>query len=550
MPPYVIYARKSTDSEDRQVVSIESQVKELQLLAARQNITVVEVLTESRSAKHPGRPVFGEMMRRIHRGQIRGILCWKMDRLARNHLDHGAILQALADKLLEQIVTTDRPYTPDGTDRFIGNFELGMATKYSDDLSQNVKRGIRARLERGWVNHTPRLGYLMDPMTKEILEDPERFELVARLLRLTLGGAMRPARALKVATEQWHLRTRTTKRRPGGPLARSAFFSMLGDPFYAGLIRLRDGRTYPGSHRPMITMEEFHRLQEILGRPDRSRPKRHEFAFVGLFTCGSCGAAVTAEEHVKPSGRRYVYYRCSHRKVGADCREPAISEHALIAQVVAVLRTLRMPLPIHDWLCRKALEEQDREVERARLVKATVERAAKDLDREAGNLLDLRTRELITDEVFVAKQQQFEERRVALRERLASLKAGSQDGPQLVRVFTLAARAAEVLQRGTPVQQRTILQAVGLNYRLQARRVAFSLIEPFPRLALAGSLSNWSGCLDDVRTLVDEGLSLERFADVLECIDRSHDDELGENFWGRYVAHSEPHRLSQRESAA
>src|SRR5690349_19343761 len=156
---YVLYARKSTESEDRQVLSIDSQVREIKLMAARQGIAVSETLTESRSAKAPGRPVFGELMRRVERGKVAGILCWKMDRLARNHLDHGRVLQALAEGTLEKVITIDRSYTGDGNDRFIGNFELGMATKYIDDLRANVKRGNRARREQGWCTHLPPQGY-------------------------------------------------------------------------------------------------------------------------------------------------------------------------------------------------------------------------------------------------------------------------------------------------------------------------------------------------------------------------------------------------------
>src|SRR6266568_1310367 len=130
MPTHVIYARKSTDSEDKQVLSIDSQISELKAHALRRGVEISEVLIEARSAKAPGRPIFGDLMRRIRRGQIEGVLCWKMDRLARNHLDHGAVLQALADGKLKEVITSDRAYTADGNDRFLGNFEFGIATKF------------------------------------------------------------------------------------------------------------------------------------------------------------------------------------------------------------------------------------------------------------------------------------------------------------------------------------------------------------------------------------------------------------------------------------
>src|SRR3954465_14323132 len=95
MTRYFIYSRKSLEDEDRQVQSIESQEDELKPLAARLNLNVLEPLSEARSAKAPGRPVFDEMMRRINKGEADGILCWKLDRLARNPVDGGAIIWAM-----------------------------------------------------------------------------------------------------------------------------------------------------------------------------------------------------------------------------------------------------------------------------------------------------------------------------------------------------------------------------------------------------------------------------------------------------------------------
>jgi site-specific DNA recombinase len=523
MLPYVIYARKSTESEDRQVVSIESQVNELRLLAARQSIQVAEVLTESHSAKRPGRPVFDEMLRRIHRGQVRGILCWKMDRLARNHLDHGAILQALADGLLERIVTTDRPYTGNGTDRFIGNFELGMATKYSDDLSQNVRRGNRVRLEQGWITHNPPLGYLIDKDTKTIVKDPDRFELVRRMWDLLLTGTMRPEVILTIANKEWHFRTRQFKRAGGNPLSRTTLYNIFANPFYTGVIRLRSGQTYVGAHDAMVSQAEFDRVQEILGRTGRERPKLHAFAFTGILQCGHCGGAITAEEHVKKSGRRYVYYHCSRRRAGVVCREPMISESELIAQLSRELERLRMPEAVHSWLCREALAQTESEQERENQVHRTIQQALDGLGREEGNLLDLRTRDLITDDVFLTKRRHLQERRTSLQNRLRSDERRSSTGDALVKAFTFAARAQEVFETGTAVQKRMILEAAGSNHTLKARRVALSLDKPLDRVAEAGGLSNWSGLLDDVRTWILENGPLFGIPDLARAVNQRAD---------------------------
>ena len=517
MSAYIIYARKSTESVDRQVVSIESQISEMRRLASRDGIDVVDVLTEERSAKHPGRPVFGELLRRIHRGQVRGVLCWKMDRLARNHLDHGAILQCLADGQLERIVTSDRLYTGDGTDRFVGNIDLGMATKYSDDLSQNVRRGNRRKFEQGWINHKPPLGYLLDPLTKHTTKDPERFDLIRRMWDLLLTGSIRPEKIRKIANDEWGLRTRKFKRMGGNPLGRSMVFRIFENPFYMGVKVLRDGRSYRGAHEPMVSREEFERAQEILGRPMRTRPQRHEFPFTGLMRCGGCGGSITAEQHVKKSGLRFVYYRCSRRVAGKPCREPAIPAPKLVEQFADLLAQIEIPRRLHEWVSREASIEVERETGRRGQVLETLRQAVAGAGREQDTLLTLRLRNLLTDEEFENKRREIAQQRQHLQDRLAGAeRSAGEIGAQLQVVFDFAAKARDIFKKGTPVQQRMILEAAGLNYTLTSRKVALEWNKPLALVAKAGSGSTWSGLMDDVRTeLLESGFDVSWFTRAL-----------------------------------
>ena len=91
MQKYFLYARKSTDVEDKQILSIESQLAELRELAKRESIYISDEFIEKRSAKIPGRPVFNNMLSRIQNGEAQGIVCWKIDRLSRNPVDSGKI---------------------------------------------------------------------------------------------------------------------------------------------------------------------------------------------------------------------------------------------------------------------------------------------------------------------------------------------------------------------------------------------------------------------------------------------------------------------------
>jgi DNA invertase Pin-like site-specific DNA recombinase len=501
MPSYVIYARKSSESEDRQVLSIDSQIAELKANALKRGVTVSEVLTEARSAKAPGRPVFGDLMRRIRRGQVTGVLCWKMDRLARNHLDHGAVLQALADGMLKEVITSDRAYTADGNDRFLGNFELGIATKFIDDLRQNVKRGNRARFQQGWPNFRPPAGYIEDRATKTVIKDPVNFDLVRRAWDLLLSGSMQPRAILKVLNEEWGFRSRKSSRRGGRPMSFSGLYSLFSKPYYMGLIQLKNGDTYKGAHEPMVTEAEFTRAQEILGRAGRPRPVHHAFAFAGLLRCASCGRAMVGEVHVKPSGKRYVYYRCHRRGQKTPCTEPTLPENALKDQIAKELSEREIRPEMAQWIREQLATTLTAEASQLLSVRESIDNALKQARSQEDTLLTLRLRGSIDDAAYERRRLEVGERRAQLELRL------EQPAPTLDEllgrvdlVLAFAQRAPAAFLHGDSVLQRQILETVGSNYRVTGRKALYEAKNPFTFFKATASKSLWCTIVEDVRT--------------------------------------------------
>jgi DNA invertase Pin-like site-specific DNA recombinase len=198
-----------------------------------------------------------------------------MDRLARNPFDSGLILQAQADGKLDRIITSDGVKTANGNDRLMGTFELALATKFIDDLRANVKRGNRARFERGWPNYRPPIGWLNDPATKTVIKDEQRSPLLRQMWDMLLEG-QQPKVIARIAREQWGLMTPRRGKTGGKRIGYSTVYRMFTNSYYAGSIDLEDGRHYIGSHEPMVTHEEFERAQGILGRRGRSSYAAHD----------------------------------------------------------------------------------------------------------------------------------------------------------------------------------------------------------------------------------------------------------------------------------
>jgi len=504
MPSHVIYARKSTEADDRQILSIDSQIQELKFLALRRGIQQPEVLTEAHSAKSPGRPVFGALMKRIQRGEIVGVLCWKMDRLSRNHLDHGLILQALADGKLQAVITPQQTYTGDGNDRFMGNFELGIATKFIDDLRANVKRGNRARFQRGWPNYRPPLGYLEDHATKTIIKDPVRFPLVRQMWDLILSGAVRPSQILKKANDEFGLRTRKTAQKGGNPLQFQHVYKIFANPFYKGFIRLRSsGEVYQGAHEPMISPEEFERAREILGHPGRPRPSKHEFPYAGMIRCSRCGGVLTPEQHTKPSGRVYTYYRCRARVGKAACGVRTLPEVTFEAQILVDLRRLAVSAEGAEWIIDNLRGSLSQHVTQRQAARESLQRSFEGAHREGEALLTLRLRGQVDDETFERRRKEILERQATLKLRLEQPEARPEELLDRLReIFDFANVAPLAFQRasGDPVRRRRIVQAIAANLRAEDRIALYSAKKPFSFLHESGKARPWLAALQDVRT--------------------------------------------------
>ncbi len=377
MNRYFAYFRKSTEDEDHQVLSIESQQRELEQYAEREDLQVVESREESRSAKSPGRPVFNELLGRIERGEADGILAWHPDRLARNALDGGKIIHLLDTGRLVNLRFPTYTFENTSQGKFMLAIMFGQSKYYVDSLIENVRRGNRAKRERGWMPGLAPMGYLngrSDSGEKIIVSDPVRFPILKQLWKLLLSGGYSVPQLLALATNEMGLRTPKRRRIGGNALSVSGIYRIFSNPFYAGQL-VHEGRSLPGRHEPMITLAQFERAQELLGRLDRSRAKTHVFAYTGLMHCGSCGGSITAEHKTNHYGSQYVYYHCTHKMAQMPCREKCIEEGDLEKQILDFLRGISLSGEELDRALAALEEERKKEHGMESGIKTSIERA-------------------------------------------------------------------------------------------------------------------------------------------------------------------------------
>ena len=327
---YCLYARKSSESDERQAMSIESQLKEMRALAENKGIKVVAEKEESRSAKDSGnRPVYNEMLKGIEAEEYNAILTWAPDRLSRNAGDLGSIVDLMDRGRLLYIQTPSQTFTNNPNEKFLLMILCSQAKLENDNKSINVKRGIRAKCEAGWRPGVAPLGYINRAFggIKDIIPDPERAELVTEMFHKAAYQGW-SGRRLK----QWFIEQGCTNR-SGSIVSLSQILEMLKNPFYYGEFQYPEsaGTWYKGAHKPLISKELFEMVQKTR-HIKRGTWGSKQFAFKGLLKCGSCGADVIGEEKFKrlKSGdvNRHVYYRCTKRK-DPNCPERYINEKVL-----------------------------------------------------------------------------------------------------------------------------------------------------------------------------------------------------------------------------
>ena len=478
------------------------------------------------------------MIERISKVEAQRIICWKLDRLARNPVDSGTISWMLQQGKIQHIQTHERSYYPNDN-VLIMSVEFGMANQFIRDLSQNVKRGLITKAEKGWYPRSVPIGYLNNPIRQAeqpIIKDPEKFDLVKRMFEPMLTGIYTPPKILEIATNEWGLRNKYNK-----PISRSNIYRIFTDPFYCGDFEFPIGSGwYHGKHEPMITKEEYDTIQILLESKGKPRPKKHSFAFTGLIRCGECGSMITVEEKIKKQKNgnihHYIYYHCTNKK--HECSQKYIEERKLEKQISAILEKIEIPTEFHNWVMKQLKLENEKEIQDRNKILESQKKAYDNCVNKIDRLIEMRLNNEITEDEFISKKSELLREKLHLQELLNDTDNRISSWIEKAEnIFNFAKDAKFKFEIGTPQEKRQILMALGSNLTLKNGIISLSIEKPL--LLIEKAVPEIKKINNDVRT--SKNIELERNLDALytqnPLVQGRQDSSPDQRFWRPLCCH-------------
>ena len=484
MIKYIAYCRKSTEDKYKQVLSITQQINELKELAEKEGFEIVEYLSESKTAKKPGREKFNKLINLIEKGEIGGIIAWHPDRLARNTIDGGKLVYLLDTGKLQSLKfpTFWFENTPQG--RFMLNMAFSQAKYYVDNLSENVKRGYREKLKRGILPNKAPTGYYNHPTKRNIQVNPKTAIAIKKAFKLFSTG-----KYSNVSIQQL-LFNHGLKGRSGQPLHLDAIKRILTNPFYYGLIKFA-GETYQGSHTPLIKKSLFDQCQKIYFKNNQPKNKNKKgFAFLGLAKCAECGSAITAEKHLKYYKRakrkvRYDYYRCG--KNHGFCSQPYIPAKDFERQIKNIVFKHSLHSKNAKWMLNQLKKDELKEKQNIEYKTRELKTKVKSIDLKLQRLLDTYLDQVIEQKDYQQTKKILIEQKLNLEEKINKVlsKGSAWIEPMEKFIKGLIYQQKIAKAKNTDHKPNVMVKKLGSNFFLSNRLLNFSLNLPWTALAAA-----------------------------------------------------------------
>ncbi|HEY6763219.1 MAG TPA: recombinase family protein [Candidatus Sulfotelmatobacter sp.] len=458
---YFGYIRVSTAKQGEKGVSLQEQKDAISQYAQRYGLTIVAWFEERESAAKRGRPIFTRMMKQLRTRSVRGLIIHKIDRGARN-LKDWADLGELIDAGVEVHFANESLDLNTRGGRLSADIQAVVASDYIRNLREETRKGFYGRLKQGFYPLPAPLGYLDCGKAKTKELDSARAPLVEKLFAIYGTGQYSLHRLLD-ESQVWGLRNRRGRR-----LTLNGVSTILNNPFYTGMIRIRrTGELFAGNHQPLVAKSLFDRVQSILRGKTVVRTVRHNFAFRKLVQCGGCGYTLIGELQ-----KQHVYYPSQRR----SCPTKTVREEAVDGAVAPFVAKLVLDSDeieyVRGWVEDARANEHTRCQQELQSVTVQLE----GLRTRLGRLTDAFLDGTIEKPLFEARKAALLDDEQRTLERIRDLEAGNGVTLQrLERFLELVKNAPIAYVNAIPDEKHDLVRNLFSNLTLKDKNVDVAL---------------------------------------------------------------------------
>ncbi len=490
---YVIYCRKSSEGEDKQIQSLDTQLRELQECAKKNGLNIVEIISESKSAFKVGREGFDRMMTLSRTGKANAILVVRANRISRNPIDAGYIVSMMDDKKLLYIRTPNSTcYTSSSTDKMMLALELIFSKKDSDDKGDMVKEGQKTKALKGIPHGVATLGFLNDKSeekgNRKWFVDDIRLKSISELFGLFLTGTYSAGKLHRYATGTLKLTTVKRKKCGGELIALSRIYEILKDPIYAGFFFYDNERYALDQNLPRLISEAQHnKVKMLLTKRNIPKVQHHDTTYSGFISseagnfigqdvkyqvicdckfkfayrsktnCPQCGIEIAKMENPKYLSYTH-YYNVKNKKARLPYK--VIEEGDITSELVSLFtNSLSFSPDVVDWSKKYIHEMKEKELSHKIVIHQRKEERKLELaDKKSKNRALLRDNKV--------SQEEYEQDILALEVEYADVateNVGVDWHSRLMEIVDISSRIINVLNSDNVEAKRKVISALGSN---------------------------------------------------------------------------------------
>ncbi len=506
---YVMYLRKSTEDEGRQI-RFNDQERDCRELAKRLGLNVIDVIKEEKSAKKPNnRPAFKDMLKRIRAREFDAILAWHPDRLARNMVEAGKIIHMLDTDVIKDIRFVSHQFSNDANGKMLLGMLFVFSKHYSDDLSSKVTRGVRGNLRDYKSGGTPKHGYIRD--NEGIYrKDGDNFPIIQKAWQMRLQGTNQQEICDYINSQGYKKFIAKRGGHVSFPMNDSTLSNIFKDTFYFGELN-QAGQTVdlvaaPVPFEPMINREMFFQVQE-LSRTRRRTSKQSRRPFLPLrymVYCDVCDfhKPMQVGRSKGRDGTHRLYYTCLNKDCPRAKGFKSIRGKLVFDEIDKVIKEKLVNLPdsAYDEYLKELKSYSDTaktklrsELSRAKVTKAGYEKRITELSPSLAILTDERAKQTISKQIAEASQLMQQQEQL-IQQHQKSIDRSTLPAIDKDEFKTTLKEMAEKLKAAEVFQKDVIVSNLFLKlYFDQQKMTRYSLNEPFASLVALGGFQYGGG---------------------------------------------------------